>query len=214
MAIKAIIFDFDGVLVESLNVKGDAFVALYEKESQNIQEQVLEYHLKHGGVTRYDKIRYYEKTICKRAVDEQRVEKLAQKFSEIVEDEVIRSPWVDGAQRFIKKYSNTIPLYIASATPQEELIRIVKGRNMEHYFKGIYGAPVKKHEHITNVMENNRFLPNEVIMIGDALADFDAANLTGTHFIGRKLPNEASPFPEDTKLINDLDELAQCLKSF
>ena len=92
--------------------------------------------------------------------------------------------------------------------------RIVKGRNMEHYFKGIYGAPVKKHEHITNVMENNCFLPNEVIMIGDALADYDAANLTGTHFIGRKLPNEASPFPEGTKLINDLDELAQCLKSF
>lgn len=214
MAIKTIVFDFDGVLVESLNVKGDAFVALYEEESQNIQKQVLEYHLKHGGVTRYDKIRYYEKTICKRAVDEQRVKKLAQKFSEIVEDEVIRSPWVDGAQRFLKKYFNTIPLYIASATPQEELVRIVRGRNMEHFFNGIYGAPVKKHEHIINVMENNCFLPTEVIMIGDALADYDAANLTGTHFIGRKLPDKASPFPKGTKLINDLNELTQCLKSF
>ena len=40
MTIKAIIFDFDGVLVESVNVKGDAFVALYENESKEIQKKV------------------------------------------------------------------------------------------------------------------------------------------------------------------------------
>lgn len=214
MTIKAIIFDFDGVLAESVNVKGDAFVALYKDEPQSVQKQVLDYHQKHGGVTRYDKIRYYEKTLCNRAVNEQRVEEIAQKFSDIVEDGVIRSLWVDGAQEFLEKHYKVMPFYIASATPEEELIRIVKARNMAHYFKGVYGAPVKKHEHISNVMENNNLLPYEIVMIGDAMTDYDAAKVTGTHFIGRRLPNAFSPFPKGTKLIHDLKELEQCLRLF
>ena len=214
MTIKAIIFDFDGVLAESVNVKGDAFVALYKEEPQSVQKQVLDYHQKHGGVTRYDKIRYYEETLCNRAVNEQRVEEIAQQFSDIVEEGVIRSPWVDGAQEFLEIHYQAMPFYIASATPEEELIRIVKARNMDYYFKGVYGAPIKKHEHIGKVMEDHNFSPAEIVMIGDAMTDYDAAKVTGTHFIGRRLPNKASPFPDATTLINDLKELEQCLKSF
>ena len=213
MTIKAIIFDFDGVLAESVNVKGDAFIALYKEESQGVQKQVLDYHQKHGGVTRYDKIRYYEETLCDRAVNDERVEEIAQKFSDIVEDGVIRSSWVDGAQEFLEENYKAIPFYIASATPEEELIRIVKARNMDHYFKGVYGAPIKKHEHIARVMEDHNFSPAEIVMIGDAMTDYDAAKVTGSHFIGRRLPNKASPFPEGTKVIDDLGELEQCLKS-
>lgn len=214
MTIKAIIFDFDGVLAESVNVKGDAFVVLYKEEPQSVQKQVLDYHQKHGGVTRYDKIRYYEETLCNRAVNEQRVEEIAQKFSDIVEEGVIRSPWVDGAQEFLEKHYKAMRFYIASATPEEELIRIVKARNMDHYFNGVYGAPIKKHEHIGKVMEDHNFSPAEIVMIGDAMTDYDAAKVTGTHFIGRRLPNKASPFPDGTTLISDLKELEPCLKSF
>ena len=61
--VQAIVFDFDGVLPESVKAKGDAFYALYQAEGSNIQQQVLDYHLANGGVSRFDKIRYYEETL-------------------------------------------------------------------------------------------------------------------------------------------------------
>ena len=63
-------------------------------------------------------------------------------------------------------------------------------------------------------MEDHNFSPAEIVMIGDAMTDYDAAKVTGTHFIGRRLPNKASPFPDGTTLISDLKELEPCLKSF
>jgi len=210
--IDAIIFDFDGVLVESVSIKGDALVKLYEAEGADIQAAVLRYHEMHGGVSRYDKIRYYEETLCGRVCSEERIAELAQKFSDIVEQLVVAAPWVEGAKEFLDKYSLTIPFYVASATPDAELKRIVEARGMSGYFKGVYGAPKKKYEHIADIMVQHNYDSNRLVMIGDAIADFEAAQKTATHFVGRKLPDRASPFPEGTVLIDDLTTLDQKIR--
>ncbi|MCX5934210.1 MAG: hypothetical protein NTU99_05390, partial [Pseudanabaena sp. LacPavin_0818_WC45_MAG_42_6] len=49
----AIVFDFDGVLVESVDVKTQAFGTLYAEYGDLIVEQVKAYHLLHGGVSRF-----------------------------------------------------------------------------------------------------------------------------------------------------------------
>ena len=49
----AIIFDFDGVLVESVDVKTRAFCDMYSKYGEEIVEKVKEYHLSHGGISRF-----------------------------------------------------------------------------------------------------------------------------------------------------------------
>ncbi len=205
--LEAIIFDFDGVLAESVNIKGDAFVELYKNESPDIQKQVLAYHEEHGGVTRYDKIRYYETVLCGREINEKRVMEIASDFSDIVEDLVVKSPWVEGAKDFLEKYHSVMPFYVASATPEEELRRIVENRGMNKYFKGIYGAPKKKSEHIFAVMSANNYSAERVLMVGDAMTDYDAAVSAGVHFIGRKLQGQCAPFPDGTAIINDLSEL-------
>ncbi len=214
MTISVIIFDFDGVLAESVNVKGDAFVALYEKEEKEIQDKVLSYHQENGGVTRYDKIRYYEESLCGRPVTDRKIEEIAQKFSEIVEQRVIASPWVAGAKDFLSKHYKTTPLFVASATPEQELERIVSARKMTHYFKGVYGTPVKKHQHIKSIIEKSGASSDEVVMIGDAMTDYDAAQKNYTRFIGRRLQSGKTIFPKDTQVIDDLSELEQCLKLF
>ncbi len=210
--IDAIIFDFDGVLAESVNIKGDAFVELYRHESMEVQNKVLAYHNENGGVTRYDKIRYYEKTLCNRNVTESRIMEIAGNFSDIVEDLVIKSPWVEGSKDFLDRYYKIIPFYVASATPEDELKRIVKNRNMDHYFKGVYGAPKKKHEHITAIIDQYNYKKQRILMIGDAITDYNAAQKSGTKFIGRNLPNQASPFPAGIIVMNDLRDLEDLIK--
>ena len=61
--IKAIIFDFDGVIAESTNIKTDAFVSIYNEYSEEVQARVKDYHVKNSGISRYKKILYYQKEI-------------------------------------------------------------------------------------------------------------------------------------------------------
>jgi len=46
--IKAIIFDFDGVLVESVDIKTKAFAGLFEHEGDSIVRRVVAYHIKNA----------------------------------------------------------------------------------------------------------------------------------------------------------------------
>ena len=50
---KILIYDFDGVICDSVGLKTDAFVELYNTENESIQKLVREYHLANGGISRF-----------------------------------------------------------------------------------------------------------------------------------------------------------------
>ena len=57
--VKAIIFDFDGVILESLEIKTNAFKKLYKSYGTDIVDKVAIHHLENGGVSRYEKFKIY-----------------------------------------------------------------------------------------------------------------------------------------------------------
>lgn len=61
--IKAIIFDFDGVIIESAEIKTDAFRTLFAGYPDMLPE-IIAHHQKNSGISRYKKFRYiYEKIL-------------------------------------------------------------------------------------------------------------------------------------------------------
>ena len=56
--IKSIIFDFDGVILDTVEVKGASFVELYKNESKEVKKQIKKYHFANLSVSRYIKINY------------------------------------------------------------------------------------------------------------------------------------------------------------
>ena len=56
--IHAIVFDFDGVLAESIDVKTRAYALLFRDEGEEVVRKVIDFHLKNGGVSRFKKIRF------------------------------------------------------------------------------------------------------------------------------------------------------------
>ena len=54
-----IFWDFDGVIKESVQVKAEAYVALFSGHGIEVQQKVREHHLQHGGMSRYEKIFLY-----------------------------------------------------------------------------------------------------------------------------------------------------------
>jgi beta-phosphoglucomutase-like phosphatase (HAD superfamily) len=47
--IKAVIFDYDGIISESLNVKTDAFAEMYRPYGIEVEHKVIKYHEVHGS---------------------------------------------------------------------------------------------------------------------------------------------------------------------
>lgn len=71
--IKAIFWDFDGVIADSVNVKTDAFYELYLPYGKEVAEKVKEYHLANGGVSRFKKFEYWETELLGKAAPVPRV---------------------------------------------------------------------------------------------------------------------------------------------
>jgi len=47
---KLLIFDFDGVLADSVEVKTEAFALLYKPYGQKVVEKVVSHHRDNGGI--------------------------------------------------------------------------------------------------------------------------------------------------------------------
>ena len=50
-----LVFDFDGVLADSVDIKADAFAELYSPYGSEIVEQVVAHQLANGGMSRFEK---------------------------------------------------------------------------------------------------------------------------------------------------------------
>ena len=119
--IDSIIFDFDGVIVDSVDIKTEAFVTLYGAYPDCIKNKVRLHHLENAGISRYKKIYFYQKSLIQEDCSEDTINQLAQKFSDIVVEKVIDSKYVPGAYEFIKNNHEKIDLHIATGTPQGEI---------------------------------------------------------------------------------------------
>ena len=80
--IKAVIFDFDGVLAESLEIKTVAFGKLFEDKGEAVRDKVIKYHLDNSGVSRFEKIRYIYREILKEPLDKETFDLLCGRFSD------------------------------------------------------------------------------------------------------------------------------------
>jgi len=204
--VNAIIFDFDGVVLESLNVKKNAFKRLYEPYGSDISKRVVEHHLENGGVSRFDKIKIYHKIFLGEDIDEKKIQKIAQKFSEMVVNEIMKVPFVDGAKQFIEDNYKRYLMFISSATPTNELNFICKQRKIAKYFQGIFGSPDSKSKHISFIMGNWSLNNREIVFIGDSPSDLNAAKTHNLAFIAR-LSSVSNNLVNEAYTLNDLNKL-------
>jgi beta-phosphoglucomutase len=209
-----IILDFDGVILESVSVKTEAFRTLFSFAPEYVGE-IEQFHRYNGGMSRFDKFRYIYDHILKRELNPDTFNTLSEKFSALVFQGVVNAPFVPGAKEFLKQWCAKIPLYIVSATPEPELMDIVQKRNIKSFFRKVYGSPRKKTDCIREILTESGTPANEVLFIGDAKNDLEAARATGVRFIGRVAAGEKNVFRNCKgveKVIKDLNELSGFLE--
>lgn len=211
---QAIIFDFDGVVVESGKIKTQAFADLYCPYGEEIVAKVVQFHNQNGGMSRYHKFRHFQQHYLHKAPLTKAEEKqLDIRFSELVVEAVIAADPVPGALELIRQQAEKIPLFVASGTPDSELKIIVERRGLSPYFKAVHGAPALKKTIIAEFLSTYRLNPSSVLMIGDAIADWEGAQANNTAFLGRVFPGDPNPFPAHIEIVPDLRGLADLSNS-
>ncbi|MDA9560644.1 HAD hydrolase-like protein [Schleiferiaceae bacterium] len=186
MSIKNIFFDFDGVIAESVGAKTDAFEEMYRPYGEDIASKVVEYHRLNGGVSRYEKFKYFHNVFLNESIDTEKIDELAAEFSNLVLDKVINSEEVLGARYFMEKYHTKFQFWVITGTPTAEIELIAERRNLTKYFIGLHGSPNNKRYWTEYLLGKHKLNRDETIFLGDASTDMDAADFSKTHFALRE----------------------------
>lgn len=207
----AIIFDFDGVLCDSNDLKGETFATLYAHEGPEIQDAIRAYHRDNGGMPRREKLARFERDILGRALDEDRLDRMVAGFAAAVEEAVIACAEIPGATDFLATHAGRPALFIISATPHEEMLRIAERRGMTDRFVSVHGSPPSKAETAAMLIARHGLRPGRVAFVGDAVQDYAAATALDLHFVGVRDADGRHPFPDGTLTVADLRDLPAAL---
>lgn len=182
--IRAVIFDVDGVIIESAEIKTKAFEILFADYPDKLPE-IISYHQKNGGISRYVKFRYFYEEILGQELSVEKEAELGERFSRIVLTQILEAPFVPGAIEFLSQNRNRYHFFVASGTPQDELQNILNHRQLTPFFLEVHGAPKDKADIIEDILRRYELKRQEVAFIGDAESDRAAAEKARIAFIAR-----------------------------
>ncbi|MDW5377594.1 HAD hydrolase-like protein [Halomonas sp. HP20-15] len=204
----ALVFDCDGVILDSARLKRSAFADFYRDEPEPLRQAIRAYLARGGGQPRDVKFHHIEAHILGRPISEARIRALSRAFAEHIESRVAEAPMLPGAHEFLERWRDRRPLFLLSATPQAELRRVIAQRGLSGLFDDVLGAPPDKVNGLRNLLDHHGFDAARTVMIGDSYNDYRAARSNGTHFVGI-LADDAShsPFPANSVTLPDLTDL-------
>jgi phosphoglycolate phosphatase-like HAD superfamily hydrolase len=205
--IRVAVFDLDGVVLESTQIKTEAFRLLFSAHEDHVDE-IVALHERHAGVSRYEKFRMIHRDILGTPLDEAGCERLGEEFSALVLEQVLACDFVPGARELLEGRCAQTPLYVASGTPEDELRHIVSQRGLDPCFAGVYGTPPTKGQILRRILGERGIAPEEALFVGDAMTDLEGAREAGVPFVGRAVPGEPDPFDgEAARVVADMAEL-------
>ncbi len=211
-SLRGLVFDFDGVVLESAEIKTEAFRELFADRPEH-QEAIVEYHLDHLGISRFEKFAWVYANLLGQELTPERSRSLGDAYGEIVRKKVLACPFVPGAEELLREIRPAWPSFVASGTPEDELRWIVRERRMEGFFDEVWGSPRSKVEILTDIMERRGLAPRDLLMIGDGLTDYRAAVAVGMPFLARVTPAMEARWSElDVVSVRGLDELSALLR--
>ena len=183
--IKTIFWDFDGVILDSMKIKGDGLIELFQNHNLADVQILKEYHYANGGVSRFDKIKYFYNEILDQEISEEKVLRLANMFASIMEKKLFdRANLIQESLVFIEKNYIKYNFHIVSGSEHNELNNLCKYFEIDKYFISINGSPIKKDILIQNIIKDFGYNKDEVILIGDSMTDYNAAKKNEIRFYG------------------------------
>jgi HAD superfamily hydrolase (TIGR01549 family) len=197
---EVILWDFDGVILNSLAVREFGFIKTLSNYPKDKVDLLLKFHHDNGGLSRYVKFEYFFNEILKIKVQDEVLKELQIKFSAIMRKSLSdKKLLIADVNTFILKNSNNFKMHIVSGSDQEELRYLCRELKISDYFLSIFGSPTPKKELVNTLLNNNKYDRSKTCLIGDSINDYEAAKHNNIYFLAYNNPeieylSEIKPF--------------------
>ncbi|MDH0687608.1 HAD family hydrolase [Stutzerimonas stutzeri] len=181
-AYRSIVFDCDGVILDSNRVKTDAFYNATLPYGEKAAEAMVDYHVRNGGISRYRKFAYFLEHLAPAGVPGPDLQALLAAYATEVKTGLLACEVAGGLEAF-RKHTGGTRWMVASGGDQAELRELFEARGLLDWFDGgIFGSPDTKEEIVKRELENgNVRMP--ALFIGDSRYDHQVAHENGLDFV-------------------------------
>lgn len=178
---KTLVFDCDGVVLNSNKVKTDAFYRAAVPYGEAAAQALVDYHTANGGISRYKKFNYFLEEIAPKHSDEYNnninlpnLDQLLTDYASYVEEGLLTCEVAAGLEDLRIATQNTNWL-IVSGGDQQELRKIFVARGLDKLFNGgIFGSPDTKDQILSRELANGS-ITQPALFLGDSKYDHQAA---------------------------------------
>ncbi len=178
---NALVFDCDGVILNSNKIKTNAFYQAAIVYGEAPAQALVDYHVKNGGVSRYKKFEYLMTDILGRDINQSDLSVLLEVFANEVKQGLLTCSVAEGLDELRDKTQNT-SWFIVSGGDQSELRDVFAARKLDHLFDGgIFGSPDTKHCILEREIKSLT-VQKPALFIGDSKYDYLAATKAGLDF--------------------------------
>jgi phosphoglycolate phosphatase-like HAD superfamily hydrolase len=182
---KVVLWDFDGVIMDSMPIRSLGFQKVLENYPQEQVEELLKFHEINGGLSRYVKFRYFFEKIRQEHITDSQIKDLADEFSGVMLKLLINEKLlISDSLNYIKNNWEKQEMHIVSGSDEKELNLICLMLNLSTYFTTIHGSPTIKNTLVHEITDRKGYYLDDYILVGDSINDFDAAMHNGIDFCG------------------------------
>lgn len=183
--IKNILWDFDGVIIDSLAIRDYGFRKIFKEFDKQSVDKLIQYHNYNGGLSRFHKIEYFFNEILKQNITQDEILQYADKFTQIMRQSLSDKKYlINDTVNFIKNNYKNYNFHIVSGSEHNELNFLCQKLDLSQYFISINGSPTPKNQLIKNLLESYNYNINQTILIGDSINDYEAASVNKIDFYG------------------------------
>jgi len=196
---KVIVFDFDGTLVPSNDIKRDCFfsVAREYTKDDGIIEGILDN-------CKGDRTVIFTKFSKDLKLNQSSINDLLLSYSNKTRKAISQLEFYPGAINFIESCKSLgILTILSSATPHKEINLIASDLSIHTLFEKILGGPESKESRLKKIQFDYKCKFQEILVIGDGEDDYLSAKNTCAHFIP---VNNAVYFSENQRKL-DFNEI-------
>lgn len=187
---KVILFGYDGIIMDSMAICKQGFEKIFEIFDDTLIHQRLCFHKEKEGFSQFEKIRYFYQNALKKEIRDEEMTIYANKFSEIMKLELENKQYIIAETiSYIRRNFNRVDMHIVSGSENGELNFLCRILDIDRYFLTINGSPEKKAQIIPSIINIFYYKKSDVIMIGGAKNDWEAANEAGIEFWGYNNPS-------------------------
>ncbi|MGJ5627860.1 HAD family hydrolase [Nostoc sp. CALU 1950] len=179
---KTLVFDCDGVILNSNKLKTEAFYQVALPYGEDAAQALVNFHVQNGGISRYRKFEYFLQTIIGEYSQPETLNELLLAYASTVRVGLLTCSLAPRLLELRNYLPNTRWL-IVSGGDQSELRQVFTTQGIAHLFDGgIFGSPDTKEQILLREKERINLI-TPALFLGDSQYDYLAASQTGLDFI-------------------------------